>query len=241
MLTKLPFLRRWCAAHIAAVVLIAGGALPAPGDDAQRCLGDCDGNGTVTIAEVVGLVRIALGNAPAEACPTVDDPGIETLVAAVDNLLSGCPEIVTYQLTEGSLVVATLRSQQDVISIREPLTGTMTMRKIEPPPVKNTLFYFGILDVDFRGKDRIAIHASTGNLSASTQVFDDLSAFMPAVIDGVGVQLSGIGPRAAFPNLTQLELCGPQDPPHAVSCEAIRAGLEEGYSVTIFAEPQTRP
>lgn len=64
---------------------------------------------------------------------------------------------------------------------------------------------------------------------------------MPAVIDGVGVQLSGLGPRAEFPNLRQLELCGPPDPPHAVSCEAIRTGLEEGYSVTIFAEPITQP
>lgn len=242
MLTKFPFLRRWCATYAAAVLLIAGGAFPAQGGDAEpRCQGDCDGDGTVTIAEVVLLVTIALGSTPSDACPTADDPGIDTLVAAVDNLLSGCPEIVTYRLTEGSVVVATLQSQQDIVSIREPLTGTMTMRRIEPPPVKNTLFSFTILDVDFRGEDRITVHASTGNLSASTQVFDELSAFMPAVIDGVGVQLFGIGPRAEFPNLRQLELCGPPDPPHAVSCEAIRAGLEEGYSVTIFAEPLTQP
>jgi hypothetical protein len=148
---------------------------------------------------VILLVRIALGSTPSDACPTAGDPGIGTLVAAVDNLLSGCPGTVTYRLTEGSAVVATLRSRQDIVSIREPLTGTMTMGRIDPPPVKNTFFYFTILDVDFRGEDRITIRAGTGNLSASTQVFDELSAFVPAVIDGVGVQLSGTVQARGFP------------------------------------------
>lgn len=238
MFPKVPFLGRSCATYVATALLIGGGAFSAQGGDAPpRCLGDCEGDGTVTIAEVILLVRIALGSTPSGACPTAGDPGIVTLVGAVDSLLSGCPDTFTYGLTEGSAVVATVQTRQGIVSIREPLTGTMTMRRIDPPPVKNTFFYFTILDVDFRGGDLVTIQANTGNLSASTQVFDELSAFIPAVIDGVGVQLSGIGPRADFPNLRQLEICGPPDPPHAVSCEGIRAGLEDGYSVIISAEP----
>jgi hypothetical protein len=56
------------------------------------CVGDCDGNGRITVDEVITLVNIALGNGG--ACPdgvsvgtTVD---IAVIIQAVNNALDGC-------------------------------------------------------------------------------------------------------------------------------------------------------
>lgn len=59
------------------------------------CIGDCDGNGTVTINELITGVGIALGSRPLSACPQFDGDGsatvaINELIAAVNNALTGC-------------------------------------------------------------------------------------------------------------------------------------------------------
>jgi len=60
------------------------------------CPGDCDGNGSVTVNELVTSVNIALGSLPLSACPVLDVNGdgtveIDELVAAVNDALNGCP------------------------------------------------------------------------------------------------------------------------------------------------------
>lgn len=64
---------------------------------AVTCPGDCDGDGAVTVAEVVTVVNVALGELPLAACPAADvtgdgTVGIGEIVAAVQAALSGCPE-----------------------------------------------------------------------------------------------------------------------------------------------------
>lgn len=59
------------------------------------CPGDCDGNGEVTIAELVLGSRIALGEAAVEACVAMDGNGnggveIAELINAVNRALLGC-------------------------------------------------------------------------------------------------------------------------------------------------------
>lgn len=59
------------------------------------CAGDCDGDGGVTIDELIAAVRIALGDAPASRCTAVDTDASGTveigeLIAAVTRSLSGC-------------------------------------------------------------------------------------------------------------------------------------------------------
>jgi hypothetical protein len=61
------------------------------------CTGDCDGNGSVSIDELVRGVSIALGNASVDDCPTFDSNGdglvtVAELVEAVNFALDGCPE-----------------------------------------------------------------------------------------------------------------------------------------------------
>jgi hypothetical protein len=60
----------------------------------ESCVGDCSGDGAVTIDELITLVTIGLG-APLADCPAGDRNGdgdvtIEELVTAVGNALNGC-------------------------------------------------------------------------------------------------------------------------------------------------------
>lgn len=78
-----------------------GGALPVAGvpgsitiGTAPACGGDCDGDGQVTVAELVRGARIALGEMPLDDCPAVGGTGgdveIAELVGAVNHALAGC-------------------------------------------------------------------------------------------------------------------------------------------------------
>jgi uncharacterized repeat protein (TIGR03806 family) len=66
------------------------------GRPAQACTGDCNGDGVVSINELILGVNIALGAAPMSACPAADRNGddqvhIDELLAGVNDAASGCP------------------------------------------------------------------------------------------------------------------------------------------------------
>jgi hypothetical protein len=78
------------AFQVTATTFAAAAALP--------CVGDCNGDGTVTINELVSAVGVALGSGDLATCPAVDANGdgvvtVDELVAAVTDALSGCPLI----------------------------------------------------------------------------------------------------------------------------------------------------
>lgn len=61
----------------------------------QPCLGDCNGDGQVTVDEAVRAVAIALGTQPLSACPVADANGdgevrIEELIEIVRAVIGGC-------------------------------------------------------------------------------------------------------------------------------------------------------
>lgn len=61
-----------------------------------NCPGDCDGDGSVTVDELLRGVNIALGQAPIGECPAFDADGdgevrVDDLVAAITAALQGCP------------------------------------------------------------------------------------------------------------------------------------------------------
>lgn len=65
---------------------------PTPG---AVCTGDCGGDGEVTIDELILMVNVALGLAPAQNCPPGDVNGdgeitIDEIIQAVNRALSGC-------------------------------------------------------------------------------------------------------------------------------------------------------
>jgi hypothetical protein len=77
-------------------VLLSVAAIQPPCATADAiCTGDCNGDGVVTVDEVVRGVRIALGGAPLADCPAADADGsgmvtIGDLVGAVGAALDGC-------------------------------------------------------------------------------------------------------------------------------------------------------
>ena len=59
------------------------------------CAGDCDGDGSVTIDELLTGVTIALDTAVVGACPSFDSSGdgmvtIDELLVAINHSLAGC-------------------------------------------------------------------------------------------------------------------------------------------------------
>jgi streptogramin lyase len=93
------------ADRIAAVELAAAEPTPTPGGPTPTatpllpvdgCVGDCDGDRVVTVAELIRGVNVALGQGLLSLCPSFDrnDDGeltINELIIAVSNVLSGCP------------------------------------------------------------------------------------------------------------------------------------------------------
>jgi len=60
------------------------------------CIGDCNGNGSVTVDEILAMVNVALGNALVSTCEA-GDPNhdstitVDEILTAVNNALNGCP------------------------------------------------------------------------------------------------------------------------------------------------------
>lgn len=69
---------------------------PTPSRVPVRCAGDCDGDGQVSINELILGVNIALGTAAADSCAAFDRDGdgqvsVSELIAGVNSALGGCP------------------------------------------------------------------------------------------------------------------------------------------------------
>ena len=72
------------------------GAYEYDASEVLLCNGDCDGDGTITVDEVITGVNIALGNVSVCACMPCDTDvdgmiSIAELIRAVHHALSGCP------------------------------------------------------------------------------------------------------------------------------------------------------
>jgi len=85
-----------------AATTVATGATATPSQPADTptpggpCAGDCNGDGRVTVAELIRGVRIALEQSPLVNCPSFDTNRngavtINELITAVRNALDGCP------------------------------------------------------------------------------------------------------------------------------------------------------
>lgn len=87
----MPVPRSVCVASTLVALMVAIAQ-----SSAAECPGDCNGNGAVTVDELVAGVRIALGTVTIDVCDPIDTSGegavtVDELVAAVGHALSGCP------------------------------------------------------------------------------------------------------------------------------------------------------
>ena len=87
------------ASNITVLMVHVGSANPTPTPTATpgtgTCDGDCNGDGTVAINELISGVNIALGSAAVGTCSAMDEThdgtvAINELIAAVSRALSGC-------------------------------------------------------------------------------------------------------------------------------------------------------
>ena len=80
-------------------VVVTPTSTPAPGTPTPTpiviaCAGDCNGDGEVTIDEIISLVNVALGDIPL-TCPSADlnhdgEITMDELIVAINNALAGC-------------------------------------------------------------------------------------------------------------------------------------------------------
>jgi len=76
---------------------------------AQTCVGDCRGQGRVSISDLILAVNIVLGVAPLDECPSLGPApvGIDRLILSVNNALCDCHMCPTPPPTRTSTVTAT--------------------------------------------------------------------------------------------------------------------------------------
>jgi hypothetical protein len=79
----------------AATLWVAASCLFAVSTASAQCVGDCNGDNTVAINELITGVNIALGSTPLSQCPSFDPNGdnmvgINELITAVNNALGTC-------------------------------------------------------------------------------------------------------------------------------------------------------
>jgi len=214
------------------------------------CFGDCNGDGRVVVSEVILLVNTALGNTPVSACPGLaEPPAIHELVRAVNNLLFQCPSVVTYRLGEPSTIIVS-QGPTAPPPTPKPLSGQFTVIASSPLP-PNTLFGFTIMRINLSGAGLsitegdlmpfgCSLESGFGCINATTIQPTAVSMSALVTIDNQSFLLDGAGPfggDAMLPALGDVQLCGRAMPPLPVSCDDIRAGVEPGYLLTIFAEP----
>lgn len=92
-------------ALIATILLLTTGART----DVVRaqCVGDCDGNGAVAVAEIVSGVAIAMARSSIGVCAAMDrdadqDVSVSELTTAIGFALDGCPPAPTPTATQSS-------------------------------------------------------------------------------------------------------------------------------------------
>ena len=89
------------------------------------CRGDCDGDGAITVAELVRLVNVALGSLPLEDCAAGDRNGdgaiaIDELTRAVQHAIDECllPDLEPTAVVPGYLVSAEFDPDADYVCVR---------------------------------------------------------------------------------------------------------------------------
>jgi hypothetical protein len=207
------------------------------------CVGDCDGDGAVRVAELILMVNILLGSAPASACPAAPcDDGVfihvDCELQAVNHALNGCPApsptpaaSITYHLDRGSLS----RFAPHGVPVTQLLSGTFQAAIAQREDGER----IRLTEIDFSGG---AIEPSmvTGSGVIDAPAAGPLTMTATLSFDGEPIELRGEAPISALwgspPTIDQVTVCGAPD--GAVTCEALRAGNASGYALSIRAVPE---
>jgi phosphohistidine phosphatase SixA len=127
----MTYLSRIGCRMILLTVLVLGAVARPAAAAPSSCPGDCNGDGEVTVDELVRGVNIALGTLTLDACPALDRNGdgqvtIEELLAAVSVAINGCAPVPTATST-GTAVEGT-----------PTITGTIIVEATSTPTITIT-------------------------------------------------------------------------------------------------------
>jgi len=147
----------------------------------EPCVGDCAGDGAVTVDELLVLVNVALENIPVTACPTgdVDADGtitVDEILRAVNAALVGCLPLATATVTATQTPTITATEIPTPTSTETPTetatatpTETATGTPTFTPPVTP-----GKLAVSVAGNAAIVANAMQGVPSVVTAILAGL-------------------------------------------------------------------
>jgi hypothetical protein len=216
------------------------------------CAGDCDGDGTVTVDEIVLIVNVILGDVPLASCPIYTEfPDVEDVVLAIDAALGGCPPGATptpsatetpfptltpvvFRAAEGSRIVY---SEGDGSApIDEPLSGAFSFRLVEQVP---QFFNLNVTAVELLSPQFTVVAQSEGQAgsvrmgsSCASQALINLRV----LINDRTFGLNGIADIAGCPpdiaTIEPFEVCSAVVDPS--ECDEIHAGTRFGYSLEII-------
>lgn len=133
------------------VALFSAWLLPA---SVAACPGDCDGDGTVRIDELIAGVGIALGQAPVETCRAADGDAdgevlIGELIAATNALLAGCPAAIATPTASPppppSTTATALPSRTAAVTPTASPSPTATAVPNQPPALPSPFVYRGFV------------------------------------------------------------------------------------------------
>lgn len=93
------------------ILFFLGFGIVASANAALACIGDCNGDRSVTIDELVTMVNIALGTTPLTVCSAGDansdsEITIDEIIGAVNNALNGCPTADTCTNAFATVILA---------------------------------------------------------------------------------------------------------------------------------------
>jgi len=161
--------RRGVLAMVAACVLTR-----APTARGQTCTGDCDGSGTVTIAELLTMVNIALGNAPVSACAAgdADHNGsimVNEILLAVTAALGGCRASLSGTVSMGAPVANATVSVKDRTG--SSVTATTDAQGTYAADVTGLMPPFLLrVDAPDRPLFSVGVHAGVANVTPITDL-----------------------------------------------------------------------
>ena len=182
------FSRSRIAAAMLMGLLVFGHACPGAADDIA-CVGDCNGDGQVDVAEVITGVNQTLGNTPLDVCPAFDceEEGYVTIyciVSALNAVLNGCPRPVNADVCSDAPPIDPMFSLSSSSLITGESSLDTTAATTDPTDIptacacsqnSHTVWYRfqpqsdGIASVDTSGSDYSTVLAAfTGECGALT-------------------------------------------------------------------------
>jgi plastocyanin len=189
------------------VMLVLGGH---PSKVAAACSGDCDGDGAVTVNELVLGVNIALGSTAIGLCPSFDAEGdgevtINELITAVSSALNGCLAYVGHYQSTVTLAGGQSGAMDLMVHPDGTATGGLVISADGALALARAAFGAAVViaNVSLSG----SVDFDTGQFSIAGSYVDALgntvpinvSGSLPSQINGVGVVNFQIGSNT-FPS-----------------------------------------